>query len=374
MVTTRNRLGIKGAYEMEAQKGTDLQKSDQRSAHLLLGRELQGGWKVTRKLERKPGSTGGNFSVGYIVEANGKEAFLKAFDYKEAFELDDPAPMLKLLTTAYEFERDLLGRCSSAGMSRIVRTVDHGAIRVAEGGDPRHVVQYVIFELANGDVRSFLEITDKANLAWKFTTLREAATGLSQLHRKDVAHQDIKPSNVLIFQTLGAKLADLGRASVRNEASPYDAAPVAGAWAYAPPELLYKFPSPDWDERRIGCDLYLLGSLVFFFFTGFGATKLILRHLEEAHRPNTWKGYYQDALPFVMDAFGKALEDLRASVPQEFQERVVAIARQLCNPDISVRGHPRARALTAGRFSLERYISEFNELATHARIELRKFQ
>lgn len=53
------------------------------------------------------------------------------------------------------------------------------------------------------------------------------------LHGLDIAHQDLKPSNVL---------------------------PIAGDPTYAPPELLYNYVPADWNVRRYACDVYLLGA------------------------------------------------------------------------------------------------------------------
>ena len=49
-------------------------------AHLLEGKILKNGWVVKKKIEKSVMSTGGNFSVSYIVQKNEGEAFLKAID------------------------------------------------------------------------------------------------------------------------------------------------------------------------------------------------------------------------------------------------------------------------------------------------------
>lgn len=56
----------------------------------LEGRELEHGWKVVKRLPvagevGAENKTGGNFSVGYIVEKAGKQAFMKVFDITHAF-------------------------------------------------------------------------------------------------------------------------------------------------------------------------------------------------------------------------------------------------------------------------------------------------
>ncbi len=339
-------------------------------AHQLLGRQLGSGWKVTQKIEPKPGATGSNFSVGYVVEKDGQKAFLKAFDYKEALAYSNPAKMLAAMTTAYNFECEVLDRCARKNFRRVVKALEFGAERVGEK-DLIGVVQYVIFELASGDVRAHLEVTDKLGLVWKLRTLHQVATGLRQLHGESIAHQDLKPSNVLVFGDLDSKVADLGRASDKNKASPHDHHLIAGAWTYAPPELIYRFGSPDWDERRLGCDLYLFGSLIVFFFTGQATTTLLLQHLDSSHRPDQWKGMFHDVLPFLVDAFENVVKDFAESVPNEIRDNLVSKVRELCYPDPVVRGHPRSKGQLGARFSLERYVSEFDLLAQKAEVIMR---
>jgi serine/threonine protein kinase len=60
------------------------------------------------------------------------------------------------------------------------------------------------------------------------------ATGLHELHSQRIAHQDLKPSNVLVFSQREAKNADLGRATLRGQVGPFDEFPVAGDLSYAP--------------------------------------------------------------------------------------------------------------------------------------------
>ena len=78
-------------------------------AAMLAGMTLKSGWRVVRRLEDYPGKTGGCFSCPYIVEKEGREAFLKALDYSEAEEISqrsgcDLPAALQLLVGAYNFE------------------------------------------------------------------------------------------------------------------------------------------------------------------------------------------------------------------------------------------------------------------------------
>src|SRR6185437_6181885 len=250
-------------------------------AELLAGLSLDGGWKVTERITAGPDATGGVFSVSYIVEsAHSGRAFLKALDFSKAFSSPDPARALQAMTEAYNFERDILQKCADRRMDRVVRAIGDGNVRTTatSGGG---VVQYLIFELADRDVRLQLSLSSKVDLAWKLRSLHHIATGLMQLHSAGIAHQDLKPSNVLVFEGKTSKVSDLGRAAYQGRTGPCDDLSFAGDPSYAPPELIYGHVDSDWRKRRLGCDLYLLGSMVAFFFTGAGSTGLLMCELPE---------------------------------------------------------------------------------------------
>ena len=96
-------------------------------AQRLAGRKLSNGWTVEKLVDRPAGSTGGQFSTSYIVRSStGERAFLKAIDYTKALSEDDPAKALHILTAEYLFERNLLEKCRSGNLSRIIRILDSG--------------------------------------------------------------------------------------------------------------------------------------------------------------------------------------------------------------------------------------------------------
>lgn len=334
-------------------------------ARRLLGMSLSGGWKVVQEVVLGTHTTGGTFSAGYIVERDGQRAFLKALDYSKATlpGRDTPAE-LRRMTTEYLFERDLVLRCVGRGFSRIVTGIDHGKVVVAPGLDGQ--VEYIIFELAEGDIRKQLARAKQVNLAWVLRVLHHVATGLFQLHKESIAHQDVKPSNVLDFLAQGWKLTDLGRAATLGVTTPHDDYTVAGDPIYAPPELLYGEVSADWHQRRVACDLFHLGSLAVFLFSNANMTHLLFAEMPRDQLPDKWNGSYRDVLPYVRDAFGRAIERFSKSVPAPVKEEVVAAVRELCEPDPKLRGHARDRRSVHNRYSSERYVSLFNRLAARA--------
>src|SRR5260370_13263710 len=151
-------------------------------AERMLGKPMGGGWTVVTHLQPKAGATGGYFSEGYIVQsASGGKAYFKAHDYSAAMRNADPARILQGMTEAYNFERDVLSKCKNNRLDHIVTALGDGSITV-DPKDPIGVVQYIIFELADGDVRSFLGTAARFDTAWVLLTVRHIATGCLQSH------------------------------------------------------------------------------------------------------------------------------------------------------------------------------------------------
>jgi serine/threonine protein kinase len=195
---------------------------------------------------------------------------------------------------------------------------------------------------------------------------------LEQLHWNGVAHQDLKPSNVLIFNGKESKIGDFGKAALRDAEAPHDHEAVAGDKAYAPPELLYDAVAPgDWNCRRYGCDMYLVGSLIVFVFSRITLTSAIVSKMHIEHRPPSWGGTFADVMPYLRDAFDKTVIEFQDQLPQKLKELSVVV-RQLGDPDPKLRGHPSDRIGHRSQYSLERYVSIFDRLAKLAELGLLK--
>ena len=125
-----------------------------RPAEHLKGLNLNAGWIVLHQITPPPHSTGGHFSVGYLVEhESGKRGYLKALDFSGAFQSPDPARTLQAMTEAYNFERDLLAKCKDQQLRRVVTPLTDGTVRVPGNFGFLDTVCYLIFEQAKGDIR-----------------------------------------------------------------------------------------------------------------------------------------------------------------------------------------------------------------------------
>lgn len=341
---------------------------------LLVGLPLKNEWQAVEKLGKPESGSGGAFSCGYLAErSDGQRGYLKALDFfSRLSENDDPARVLAPLLDAYNFERDLLSKCKHHHLSRVVTALDDGSITVPNMPAPS-TVQYIIFELAEGDIRKQMEQVDQLDAAWILRSLHHMTVGLQQLHSLNVAHQDIKPSNVLLFENLkSSKLADLGRAAAKGVEPPHYNFPIAGDWSYAPPELLYGAIPGSWDGKRVGCDLYLLGSMVASLFTGVAMTPLIMMGLDARFHWSTWHGSYEEVGPYLRVAFHEAVEYVSDEFPAKFRPKLSEILTQLCDPDPLLRGHPLDREMAHGNpHSVRRYVNQFDLLASKAEIRFR---
>jgi serine/threonine protein kinase len=266
------------------------------------------------------------------------------------------------MTNAYLFERNLLRVCGERRLSKIVRAISDGKISVS--GQP---VEYLVFELADCDVRSHLSQSQQFDLAWRLRCLHNIFIGGQQLHNIRVAHQDVKPSNVLTYSGQGQKLADLGRAWHNETASPFDALPCAGDRRYAPPELLYPHHASRNIDERFANDFYLLGSMALFLFSGMQATAALMAKLAPDHHPRQWRGTYEEVTPYLDHAFSELIRDFRSSIADPHLATELAdIVEQTCHPNITMRGDRLHRAKVGSRFDLQRLIQRFDRLARGA--------
>jgi serine/threonine protein kinase len=351
-----------------------IKKQDQ-AAEMLLGRTLKDGWIVLRKMERKEFQTGGVYSSCYEVEREGIKGFLKAFDYSGASRVGDgTVDEVKNILMAFTLERDILKECNGR-CRNIISLLNDGNIEI-EDAKYYPKVEYLILEYASqGNIRNVLD-RNKNILEWKARSLHQLANGLNQIHKINIAHQDIKPSNVVALGNGETRLTDFGSAvplhKSIDELPQHLKKPFAGSWEYAPPELLYGELSDDPVERRIGCDLYLLGNMVAYYFTNMNMTALIKDNLQvnlQWTNPETY-GRYKELKPYLIMAFENALNDVSSQInDKQFQEFVIDAIRYLCNPDPKRRGHEKTISERGPNYSLERFLTLFSRMVLYFKIK-----
>jgi len=344
------------------------------AAHGLEGFVLEGGWTVGPILRRTDQDTGGQFSVSYLVAgSDGRKGFLKVIDYASALSnTSNFAAALQVLTSEYLAERDLVVMCNDRGLSRVVTAIGHGEFTVpakAWGG----AVSYIIFELADGDVRSALSREADLDTVIRVDYLRHLVVGVRQLHSVHVAHQDIKPSNLLVFKstepgTRSSKIADLGRAHRPGFPTFHDNLDQPGDPNHAPLEQLYGYTYPDDDLRRFAADVYQIGSVATFMFTGRTMNAWLADELAPEHHWHEFGDSYVEAIPYLQDAMGRVLSTMRSRPESEVPAAMCDVIAYLCEPDALRRGHPSTHRGVGHSYSLERVISNIDLIAKRAQI------
>lgn len=334
--------------------------SEQTPAYQLTGRILPNGWKVNERVRQPAGISSGKNSVCYYVTSNGGEkAFLKAFDYLSHMQYASAVDSIYEATRNYRYERGLLQTCLNEELSLIAKIVDHGGIHLGED-DRSSLVQYLIIERADCDVRPFVGHVQNSRMSRILSMMHQATVATQQLHSINVAHQDIKPGNVLIFGRTVVKLGDLGRATQFKNPSPYDHYLVAGDPEYSPPELLYRELPNDWETRRLGCDFYMLGNLIYFMSTGASLNAMLREKLDQNLWYDRCSDSYDKVFPAVQSCFLQCIDELRATTHPSIASDVASLVKQLCNPSPEERGLPMNRGYN--RFSLRRFVSRLDLL------------
>lgn len=332
----------------------------------LVGLTTDSGWKVTELLKNNLGS-GGNFCVRYIAESkSGEVGFLKAMDLSGV--LGD-LQRLQETVNQYLFEQDILNECRDKKLSRVVTPLDAGQIIVPNFPKPLNTVYYVIFEKANNNLREYHLETSQKKWLPAFSALHHVAIGIEQLHRVGIAHQDVKPSNVLAFDNAQFKISDMGRVVDESGKSPFRSIPFPGDPSYKPIEMFFGIYSLEFIDRR-SCDMYMVGSLVYHLVedTPINAGVITEARLLDSniqHKP------YADALPFLLTGFNTILRRYKKHCIELFGDKIaellVNVVYEMCYPDSGKRGAPKFID-KHNRYSMRRYASKLGNIVRHAKI------
>lgn len=354
----------------------DIEKNHDIAAFNLEGRTIKGIWEVKKLIKKEPGQSGSHFSVPYLVERDGKIYFMKAFNFGSFMQTTntdgtDIGDALRNMLDAYQYEKDLSLRCQENYVTKVSCVTDYCEEMVLGFAVP--YVPCLIFELASkGDVRKMLAYSEQLDDAWKFKSLHDIALGLRQLHTIDITHQDLKPSNVVVFENEESKLCDLGRSVCSKLKGPYDGWKYTGDINYAPPEIWYRYFDQDWNRRSFAIDCYMLGSMVVFYFTHATMSALLSKHLPNEFHVREWRGTYEELIPYMEKAFAESLNEIKDCIHGSmFEKDILWLITLLCNPFPEKRGHP-SNQKKGNPYTMEQFISKFDLLRHKAEIHIKK--
>ncbi len=327
-----------------------------------------GRWRVVSKRVKSAEDGSGAFSSCYEVrDEEGNTGFLKAFNIHYAFVAVGRAmDRLKELTERFTYERDLLAFCRERKMRRVVAAIDFGEYQLEGDSFP---IPYLVFEIAQGSLKT-IDFLRKPDLAWRLRTFHGTLLGVSQLHQARIAHQDIKPSNVLIFGSTYSKVSDLGSASLDGSNFEWESPDrLHTDLRYAPIELLYGHYSQDWNTRRFGADLFMLGGLLAYMVSGVSVLSGILSLVPPEQHWRRFGGKFEEVLPNILMAFHEVLRNVTREVPESIREEVGEVLFQLSHPVPEERGNPAPLRNRVGHYSLTRYVSILDRLSKKIAME-----
>ena len=337
----------------------------------LIGQKTETKWYVKDQISKLPDSTGGNFSVGYVVEDENKtEYFLKATDARLiSGGYRNKLKQIGETFSLQQFERDLIDHFSKPGINRIVKGIDYGeTIKEYEGLGVE--VFFIIFEKARTDVRNFLGELKPTEFKHIPIFVHNLAIGLRQIHSNDITHNDIKPSNFLYFDATLQKISDFGSATSENIRSPNDPEDFLGDPNYYPPEAWgYKFRPPysghfvSIEFRKLG-DLYMLGSMIYYFITGSSLNLQISSKMSNDHKSRIPNIEFSDAIEYLDNIHGQVIFEMKQWLSERIGEksfqsfiRITDAVKNYTRIDPENRGEPKNEKLGLIKTDLQRLIS-----------------
>lgn len=336
-----------------------------------IGKKTTGGWTIVEPVIFASDHTGGYFSECFYVERGSEKAFLKLLDISNIVDFGE---LLQGLSE-FKYETQIVQLSTDRRLSRVVRLVESGELEV-DPSNPIPILRtlpYLVFERGEGDIRETVDVSKIVSDKWRFCILHRAASGLLQLHQANIAHQDLKPSNVLRFADEQLKIGDLGRSTLRGNSAPHDSLGIPGALSYAPFELQYSFVLADWIQRRLATDVFHVGCLMVYVFTNIVLPAHVFDRLDPVYKPSAWGDPYPQVVPHIKAALEKSLAEMAEDFPLAFREDMISMVRDMCNPDPEKRGTgsgPRSDAGTS--LWLQKFVSRFDIMEKRAGLAARK--
>ena len=232
---------------------------------------------------------------------------------------------LKVLRSQYAGDRESAERfkreaTSAAGLSH------PNIVQVYDRGDTEEGSSYIAMEYVPGGTLKERIVADgplDAGLAASYGY--QVAEALGAAHAKGVVHRDIKPQNVLITASGGAKVGDFGiarAASAAGDAQTKTGTIMGTAGYMSPEQALGESATPKSDLYSLGVVLYeaVTGELP---FTADNPIAVSMKHVNEAPRPP------QDLNPAVPEGMNAVIMKLLSKSPEDRYPDADALAEDL---------------------------------------------
>jgi serine/threonine protein kinase len=267
----------------------------------------------------------GRYDIERIIGSGGMGVVLKAHDS----ELNRPiaikllAPHLSHVGAARErFARE--GRAAAAVVHEHVVAIYNVE---AEGTLPFLTMQYV----PGHSLQTRVDENGPLAVEELLRIGLQAASGLAAAHAHGLVHRDVKPSNILLEDTVErAVLTDFGLARTIDDATLTQTGIIAGTPHYMSPE---QATGEELDARS---DLFSLGAVLYFMATGHppfrasGALAVLHRICRERHRPvRHWNKNIPDELSDIIDRLLEKKPSRRFDSAEQVRNRLARLLGEI---------------------------------------------
>lgn len=148
----------------------------------------------------------------------------------------------------------------------VMRRLDHPVLLKAGLPDRSRTFAYSVSEYVAGEsLHAWRLANSPPELALLRDFVKQLASGLQALHRREMVHRDLRPQNVLVENGRALKIVDFGSvqvAGLEDIAEPALAGAHAGTMQYSAPELYLGY------QATPQSDLYSLGVIAYQLLTG----------------------------------------------------------------------------------------------------------
>ena len=275
--------------------------------HLKNGAVLEGG-KYT--IENLLGQ--GGFGITYLAVQSGldRKVAIKEFFMKDLCERHADTSSVTLGTsgsrqTVIRFKEKFIREAKTIASLRHPNIVNIHDVFEENG------TAYYVMEYHDGGSLSSLDLPLSVDEAYGY--IRQIASALSYLHKRNTMHLDVKPSNILLDESGNAVLIDFGVSKHYDaeDGSQTSSTPVGLSRGYAP---LEQNKAGGVSQFTPSTDIYSLGATFFKLITG--------------HTPPEADDVYEDGLPpfpssvpsEIASVIEKSMQPRRKDRPQSIEE------------------------------------------------------
>jgi serine/threonine protein kinase len=218
---------------------------------------------------------------------------------------------------------------------------------VETGADGSQRLWLVMQLLAGSTLEAILDRTDyesdPPSVEWAAAITAQIAAVLTDVHRLEIVHRDIKPPNVMIVDGGLVKVLDFGIAILRGAGAPPRLTQVdrtVGTPAYMSPEQSLA------QAIASASDIYSLGCLLFELLTGdtpfFATTSMSLR-AQHVQSPAPLVGSKRAGLPTAVEELVASMLSKDAHARPSADEVYSALAPLASAPSVPAPGHDESR-------------------------------